>query len=127
MITFHNPESFKSLNLPFSEAVQVGNMLYLSGQLGIKNGGLELAPGGVQEETRQTMENIKDVLERCGSSLGRVIKCTIFMADMSEWSKMNEVYRTFFPGDPPARSALGTSGLALNARVEIECMAVVEN
>ena len=81
--------------------------------------------GGISKETRQTLENIKVILERNGSALNRVVKCTVFLADINEWPKMNEVYRTYFPKAPPARSAMAASGLALNARVEIECIAVV--
>ena len=112
-------------NLPFSEAVRVGDMLYLSGQLGNRPGTLELVPGGIEAETRQCLENIKAILERNGSSLGRVIKCSVFLADINEWPAFNEVYRTYFPASPPARSALAASGLALGARVEVECIAVV--
>lgn len=113
----------ENLDLPFSSAVRVGDVLYLSGSIGNIPGTLELAEGGIQGETRQTMENIKQVLETFGSSMDRVVKCTVFLADMAEWGAMNEVYRTYFE-DPPARSALGASGLALDARVEIECIAV---
>lgn len=111
-------------DLPFSSAVRVDNILYLSGQLGIIPGTLDLAEGGIQGETRQTMENISAVLEQFDSSLDKVVKCTVFLADMAEWGAMNEVYRTYFK-NPPARSALGASGLALGATVEIECIAVV--
>lgn len=110
---------------PFSEAVQVGDLLFLSGQLGFVPGSRELAPGGISEETRQVMENIKAILERDGSSLDRVVKCTVFLADIGEWPAMNEVYRSYFPIDPPARSAVAANGLALDARVEIECIAAV--
>lgn len=113
------------LKLPFSEAVQVGDLLFLSGQLGLPPGSRELVPGGIGPETRQTLENIKDTLERHGSSLSRVVKCTVFLADIAEWASMNEVYVEFFPENPPARSALGSSGLAMGARTEIECIAVV--
>lgn len=113
----------EDLNLPFSSAVRVGDTLYLSGSIGNIPGTLELAEGGIQGETRQTMENIRQVLETFGSSMDRVVKCTVFLADMAEWGAMNEVYRTYFE-NPPARSALGASGLALDARVEIECIAV---
>jgi reactive intermediate/imine deaminase len=119
-----SPDS-QSLRLPFSEAVRVADMLYLSGQIGNRPGTLDLVPGGIRGETRQTMENIKTVLERHGSSLDRVVKCTVFLADMGEWGAMNEIYRAYFPERLPARSALGASGLALGARVEIECIAVV--
>lgn len=112
-------------NLPFSSAVRVDNTLYLSGNLGNIPGTLDLAEGGIQGETRQTMENISAVLEQFGSSMDKVVKCTVFLADMAEWGAMNEIYRAFFK-NPPARSALGASGLALDARVEIECIAVVD-
>ena len=109
--------------LPFSAAVRVGDMLYLSGQLGTDSTG-GLVPGGIEPETRQTMENIRGVLEANGSSMDRVVKCLVMLADMAEWGAMNQVYVTFFPDHLPARSALGASGLALGARVEIECLAV---
>ena len=112
----------EDMNLPFSTAVCVGNTLYLSGAIGIVPGSRELAEGGIQGETRQTLENIRGNLEMFGSSMDNVVKCTVFLADMAEWGSMNEVYRTFFK-NPPARSALGASGLALDARVEIECIA----
>lgn len=109
---------------PFSPAVRVGNMLYLAGQIGTKDG--KVVPGGIGPETRQTMQNIRDVLEKAGSDLEHVVKCTVFLADMKEWPAMNDVYRTFFkPGKFPARSAFGATGLALDARTEIECFAVV--
>lgn len=112
---------------PFSPAVRVGNMLYLSGQIGtrMEAGRAVLAPGGIEAETRQTLENIRAVLERSGSSMDRVVKCLVMMADMEEWPRMNEVYATYFPGPKPARSAFGATALALGARVEIECMATV--
>ena len=112
------------MNLPFSPAVRVGNTLYLSGNLGNIPGTLQLAEGGIQGETRQTMENIKSVLELAGSSMDKIVKCSVFIADMAEWGAMNEVYRTYFTV-PPARSAFGTSGLALGAKVEIDCIAVI--
>lgn len=116
---------FAARGLPFSEAVKVGSMLYLSGQLGTVPGTLERIPGGIQAETRQALENIKSVLERHGSSMDRVVKCTIMIDDMAEWPAMNEVYAEFFPGPKPVRSAFGADGLALGAAVEIECWATV--
>jgi reactive intermediate/imine deaminase len=116
-----NPQS----TAPFSSAVKVGNMLYLAGQLGTDKG--KLVEGGVQPETKQALANIKTVLEANGSDMEHVVKCTVFMADMKEWPAMNDVYRTMFTaGKFPARSAFGTTGLANNARLEIECMAVVK-
>ena len=123
--TVEHYQSNPDLKLPFPDAVRVGDMLYLSGQIGNLPGTLQLAEGGIAGETRQTMENIKASLERHGSSLGEVVKCTVFLADIAEWGAMNEVYRSYFPVDPPARSALGASGLALGARVEIECIAAL--
>lgn len=106
-----------------SDFVRVGNILYLSGKLGTDSTG-NLAAGGIGPETKQTMENIKDVLEKNGSSMDNVIKCTVMLADIKEWADMNTVYVTFFKKERlPARSALGVSGLVRNARVEIECMA----
>ena len=85
-----------------------------------------MVPGGIAAETKQTMENIRRTLEENGSSLDKVVKCTIMLEDISEWQAMNEVYVTFFPNHKPARSAFGTNGLALGARVEIECLATVD-
>lgn len=118
-------ERAKSLNLPFSEAVRVGNMLYLSGQLGNLPGTMDLAAGGIEGQTRQVMANIQRILEANASALDRIVKCTVMMADMAEWPKLNEIYVTYFPGPKPARSAFGATGLALDARVEIECWATV--
>lgn len=116
----------ENLDLPFSSAVRAGGTLYLSGNIGNIPGTVELAAGGIVGETRQTMENIASVLTQFGSSMDEVVKCTVFLADMSEWSAMNGVYKTYFT-NPPARSALGANGLALNARVEIECIAMVDS
>jgi 2-iminobutanoate/2-iminopropanoate deaminase len=111
---------------PLSEFVRVGNMLYLSGKLGTDSTG-KLAAGGIGPETKQTMENIKAVLEKNGSSIDNVIKCTVMLADIKEWADMNTVYATFFKKERmPARSAFGTSGLVNSARVEIECMATLK-
>jgi len=114
-------------DMPFSDAVRVGNMLYLSGKIGNIPGTRDLAEGGIAGETRQALENIKASLEKHGSSMEEVVKCTVFLADIAEWGAMNEVYKTFFPVNPPARSAIGTSGLALNSRVEIECFAAMRD
>jgi 2-iminobutanoate/2-iminopropanoate deaminase len=122
-VTYLNMPGMAELDLPFSSAVRVGNTLYLSGNLGNIPGTIKLAEGGIEGETRQTMDNISRVLQEFGSSMDDVVKCSVFLADMSEWGAMNEVYKTYFK-NPPARSALGASGLALNARVEIECIAV---
>jgi reactive intermediate/imine deaminase len=110
--------------VPLSAAVRVGHLLYLSGQLGTDSTG-RLVAGGIEAETRQTLLNIKRLLEANGSSLDRVVKCLVMLADIGEWGRMNAVYTTFFPTNKPARSAFGASGLALGARTEIECIATV--
>ena len=120
-----NSPATQALGLPFSEAVRVGNMLYLAGQVGNTPGKLELVPGGIRAEAKQAMENMKAILERNGSSLDHIVKCTVFLADMKEWPAFNEIYRSYFSSHFPARSSLGTTGLALGARVEIECIAIV--
>lgn len=119
-IAFHTP--YGRPRYPFSPAVQVGHLFFLAGQIGTDSAG-KLVAGGIEAETRQTMNNIQDVLQRVGSSWDKVVKCTVMMADMAEWPAMNAVYATYFPRQFPARSAFGTSGLALGARVEIECIA----
>lgn len=109
----------------FSSAVRSGNILYLSGALGALPDVMppQLVEGGVGPETRQTMENIITVLAAEDLTLQDLVKCTVFLADIAEYAAMNEVYLEYFPSDPPARSALAGSGLALGARVEIECIA----
>ncbi len=111
---------------PFSSAVRAGNLLFLSGQIGsrVENGAPVLVPGGLEAEARQTMDNIKAILERAGSSVDRVVKCSVMLADMKDWPKFNEIYAGYFPGKKPARSAWGANGLALGAKVEVECIAL---
>lgn len=125
-VQFLNSGKVLPTNLPFSEAVRVDDTLYLSGQIGVVPGSLKLVPGGIKEETRQTMENIRITLEAHGYTMRDVVKCTVMLADISEWAAFNDVYRTFFPERYPARSALGANGLALGARVEVECIAVLD-
>ncbi|MCB1647155.1 MAG: RidA family protein [Pseudomonadales bacterium] len=122
----HNSEALEPLNFPFSEAVQVGDTLYLAGQLGNVPGTPNLVPGGVEAQTRQTLTNIQATLERFGSDLQHVAKCTLFLQDIKDWPAVNKVYQEFFSKPFPARSALAASGLALGAAVEIECIAVVK-
>jgi 2-iminobutanoate/2-iminopropanoate deaminase len=110
--------------LPFAEAVRVGEILYLSGQIGTDSTG-KLVPGGIGPETRQTLTNVAAVLARHGATLADVFKCTAMLADMDEWAAMNQVYVTFFRSHLPARSAFGTTGLALGARLELECVAIL--
>jgi 2-iminobutanoate/2-iminopropanoate deaminase len=108
--------------LPFSEAVRVGDVLYLSGQIGFGPDGK--LPDGIAAQTRQAMENIGGVLKRAGLGYGDVFHCTAFLADMKDWPAFNTVYVPYFPaGKMPARSAIGANGLALGALLEIECQA----
>jgi 2-iminobutanoate/2-iminopropanoate deaminase len=108
--------------LPFSSAVRVGDILYLSGVIGTGSDGT-LAPG-MEAQSRQTMDNIGAMLKRAGRSFDDVFKCTVMIDDMREWQAFNQVYMTYFKPDRlPARSALGADGLALGALVEVECLA----
>jgi reactive intermediate/imine deaminase len=120
---FLTSPSLERQNLPFSEAVRAGDLLFLSGQIGYDPANGQPVPGGVKAEARQALTLIKDILTRNGASLADVVKCTVFLADIAEWPAFNEVYVEFFKKPFPARSALATSGLARNARVEVECIA----
>jgi reactive intermediate/imine deaminase len=108
--------------LPFSDAVRVGDVLYLSGQLGIGADGK--LPEGIEAQSKQALENIGAVLKRAGLGYGDVFHCTAMLSDMGNWPAFNKVYVTYFPeGKRPARSAFGASGLALGALIELECQA----
>jgi reactive intermediate/imine deaminase len=112
--------------LPFSDAVRVGNMLYLSGIIAIDDS-MKVVPGGIEAETRKIMDNARKVLERNGSSVDRIVKATVMLADMKEWPAFNAVYRTYFRKDRlPARSAFGATALAFGARAEVEFWATVK-
>lgn len=119
---FLNPPESALQNYPFSEAVRAGDFVFLSGQIGTDANG-RVVSGGIRAEARQTLANIKAALERNRLGLEDVVKCTVFLADIAEWPVFNEIYREFFKQPYPARSALAASGLALNARVEVECIA----
>jgi 2-iminobutanoate/2-iminopropanoate deaminase len=121
-VEFYNDGPLKELGLPFSESVRVGDLLFLSGQIG---GGADdkLVPGGIKPEAKQILLNIAATLEKRGLGMKDVVKCTVFLADISEWAAFNEVYVKHFSAPYPARSALGANGLALNARAEVECIA----
>ena len=109
----------------FSSAIRSGDFIFLSGAIGAVPGVSPptLVEGGVKAETRQTIDNIIAVLEAAGATLSDVVKCTVFLADIADYAEMNEAYLEYFTEDPPARSAIAGSGLALGARVEIECIA----
>jgi 2-iminobutanoate/2-iminopropanoate deaminase len=107
---------------PFSESARVGSLLFLAGQIGVNADG-DLVQGGIKAEAEQVMLNIKAALALRGLGMEHVVKCTVFLADIAEWAAFNEVYVRHFARPYPARSALGASGLALGARVEVECIA----
>ena len=124
-IEFLRSEQVKKLGLPFSEAVRVGDLLFLSGQLGVDHSTGKLAEGGIAGQTKRALINIKRVLENSDSGLDRVVKCIVFLVNDSDWAEMSKVYKTFFGEQLPARSAVTVSGLARGGLVEIECIAVV--
>jgi reactive intermediate/imine deaminase len=121
----NSPEALKA-GRPFSEAVRIGGFMFLAGQIGLDPATGKPAAGGIEAEARQALRRIQAVLESNGASVADVVKCTVFLADIGEWARFNEVYKEFFQPPYPARSALGTNGLALGARVEVECLAYVE-
>ena len=125
-IEYLNSGQVLPADLPFSEAVRVGQLLLLSGQIGVVPGTLNLVPGGLEAEAKQTMENIRAVLKIHGYTMRDLVKCTVMLADISEWAAFNEIYKSYFGDRYPARSAFGTSGLALGARLEVECIAATE-
>jgi 2-iminobutanoate/2-iminopropanoate deaminase len=109
--------------LPFSPAVRTGNLIFLSGAIGNKPGTRELVSPDVGDQTRQALQNLRDVLQAANADLGDIVKCTVFLADINDYSAMNDVYAATFGDSPPARSTVAGSGLAMGARVEIECIA----
>ena len=110
--------------LPFPDGVRVGELVFLSGQIGNKPGTLELASGGIEPETRQLFENMRQTLQTHGLALSDIVRVQVMLADMAEWQRFNAIYLEFFPDASPARCAFGTNGLALGARVEVEAFAV---
>lgn len=109
---------------PYSQAIQVGNMLFASGQLGLIPETGELPEGGVKAQTEQSFKNVKGILEAAGYTIDDVVKTTVFLADMGDFATMNEVYASQFNADFPARSAVAVKTLPKNALVEIEIVAV---
>jgi reactive intermediate/imine deaminase len=124
MIEFFNSPDGKTAKLPFSQSVRVGDVIYLSGCLGNVPGKQELVPGGMEAETKQMMENIAAALKPHGLGFDAIFKSLVMLADISEWAAFNKIYVPYFnPERMPSRSAFGTNGLALGARVEMECWA----
>jgi 2-iminobutanoate/2-iminopropanoate deaminase len=118
-----NSSEFARTGLPFSEMVRVGEMLYLSGQMGTLPGTLTLIEGGMAAQARQALQNIEHALQTQGYSLQHVVKCTVMLADMDDWPDFNTVYREFFRAPYPARSAFGVTALALGGMLEIDVIA----
>ena len=126
-IVFVNSQSNINSGYPFSEATIVNGVIYLSGEIGTLPDG-SLITGGIVQETRQTLTNIKNKLERIGGSMDDIFKCTCMLADIKDWPLMSQEYKKFFnPEKLPARSAFAGSGLALGAKLEVECMAIKRN
>ncbi len=122
-VIFHQTHEPKKSQAPFSDAVQVGNLFFLSGQVGMNHTTRKLAEGGIEAETKQTLENIKAVLEHHGMQMNDVVKCTVILVDIEDFSKFNTIYKTYFP-QKPARTTFAAKGLAIGAKIEIECIAV---
>jgi len=110
---------------PYSQAVRAGNMVFTAGQIGLDPATMEIVSGGVEAETRQVLNNLKQVLEAAGSGLTYVVKTTVFLRDMADFPKMNAIYAEFFPENPPARSAVEVAALPKGVAVEIEAVALV--
>lgn len=109
---------------PYNQAIQVGNMLFASGQLGLDPATGNFPEGGIKEQTIQSFQNVKAILEEAGFSINDVVKTTVFLADMADFAAMNEIYASQFEGDFPARSAVAVKTLPKNALVEVEVIAV---
>lgn len=107
----------------FSHAAIIGDTIYVSGTLGTAPNTMELVPGGTGPETRQTLENIRSILEACGATMDDVAKVNVYLADISTFTEMNEAYLEFFPKAPPARITVGGADLALGASIEVDCIA----
>lgn len=121
--TYHTLPERAGLGLPYSDAVRAGNLLFLAGTIGAPPSSREPVAGGVVPETRQALENIKANLEAHGSSLERVVRCSVYLADMADFDRMNGVYREYFQTNKPARTTIAVAALPMGARVEIECVA----
>lgn len=109
---------------PYSQAIEAGGMVFVSGQLPVDPATGEFAEGGIKELTHRSLTNMSHILAAAGLTMENVVKTTVFLADMADFAEMNEVYATFFPGTAPARSAVAVKTLPKGARVEIECIAV---
>ncbi|MBZ6378142.1 hypothetical protein B5C34_01330 [Pacificimonas flava] len=123
-IVRHESEAFRAGGYPFSEAVEAGGFLFLSGMIGTQPGTAGGLEEGIEAQSKRVMDNIQAALAKHGLGMDRIVKCTVMIDDMDDWAAFNEVYRTYFDGSYPARSAFGADGLALGALVEVECIAL---
>lgn len=119
----HTEKAPKAIG-PYSQAIHIGELIYTAGQVALDPATMELVPGGIEEQTRQVLANLTNVLEAAGSSMSKVVKTTVFLKDMSDFAKMNAIYAEAFGENPPARTTVAVAGLPKNALVEIECVAL---
>ncbi|MCS6816215.1 MAG: RidA family protein [Blastocatellia bacterium] len=110
---------------PYVQAVQVGEWIFVSGQIALDPETGELIPGGIEEQTERVLQNLRAILEAAGSSLEKVVKTTVYLADLNDFSKMNEVYARYFPGEKPARATVEVSRLPRDARIEMDAIATL--
>ena len=118
------PDAPKAIG-PYSQAIRVGDFVFTAGQIGLDPSTMEMVAGGINEQARQVLSNLKHVLEAAGSGLDRVVKTTVFLSDMANFAAMNAVYTEYFPENPPARSAVEVAALPKGAAVEIEAVAAL--
>jgi 2-iminobutanoate/2-iminopropanoate deaminase len=111
---------------PYSQAIKAGGLLFLSGQIPLDPATMQIVEGGVRQQTERVLKNLRAVLESAGSSLGRVVKTTVFLADLNDFVEMNDVYGTFFPEQPPARSTVEVARLPRDVKVEIDAIALCD-
>ena len=110
---------------PYSQAIRIESLVFTAGQIGLNPATAELVEGGVEEQTRQVLTNLRNVLEAAGSGLGYVVKTTVFLKDMNDFPRMNAIYAEFFGENPPARSTIAVAGLPKGGLVEIEAVALL--
>ncbi|MBI3153294.1 MAG: RidA family protein [Chloroflexi bacterium] len=119
----HTEKAPKAIG-PYSQAIHIGSLIYTAGQVGLDPATMELVPGGIEEQTRQVLSNLRNILEGAGSSVSLVVKTTVFLKDMNDFAKMNAIYAETFSENPPARTTVAVAGLPKGALVEIECVAL---
>ncbi|MDF0717083.1 Rid family detoxifying hydrolase [Muricauda sp. 334s03] len=122
-VIFHKSHEPKKQSAPYSDAVQVGNMYFLAGQMGMDHTTRTVVDGGIQKETEQAIENIEDVLEQHGMTLDNVVKCTVILANIEDFAAFNEVYTQYFT-KKPARTTFAAKGVPANGNIEIDVIAV---